>query len=236
MRFERTDELRGVEIVHADLSGARLDNVNLSGARIRESLLVDARISGLITGLVVNDIEVGPLIAAEMERRYPERAKLTPVTADGARIAWAVIEDIWVTLRKRMEVLPEATLHERVDGEWSALETVRHLIFVTDGWISNTVLGEPAPYHPFDMPPSFITDPETLGIDVGADPLYRDVIAVRAERMKVVGDLVGSLTDSDLDRRCGEHTLLQCLHVVFDEEWYHHWFANRDLDRLAGTA
>ena len=52
MRFENTDELRGAEFV----------NVDLTGARFKEALLVNVRMSGLIEGLIVNDIEVAPLI------------------------------------------------------------------------------------------------------------------------------------------------------------------------------
>jgi hypothetical protein len=68
MRFENTEALRNPEFV----------NVDLTGARFREALLVDVRVSGLIKGLIVNDIEVAPRISAEMDRRYPERTKLAP--------------------------------------------------------------------------------------------------------------------------------------------------------------
>ena len=76
MRFENTDELRAAEFVNVDLSQARFRNVNLTGARVMEAMLVNAWFSGLIHGLVINDIEVAPLIASEMDRRFPERAKL----------------------------------------------------------------------------------------------------------------------------------------------------------------
>ena len=66
-------DCEGVEVTNIDLSGARLRNVDLTGARVMEANLVNARFSGLIIGLVVNDIEVAPLITAEMDRRYPER-------------------------------------------------------------------------------------------------------------------------------------------------------------------
>ena len=37
-----------------------------------------------------------------------------------------------------------------------------------------------------------------------------------------------------LGQRCGEHTVNKCLRTLFDEEWHHNWFANRDLDALEG--
>ncbi len=232
MRFENTGELKGAEFVNVDLSDTRFQNVNLSGVKAMEAMLVGARFSGLITGLVINDIEVAPLIRAEMDRRYPERTKLIPGDAAGVRDAWSVVEGLWATTKKRAGGLPEQLLHERVDGEWSFLETVRHLIMVTDGWISGTVLGRTGHFHPFGVLPSFITDPESFGIDVTADPSFDEVVAAREERMAVVRELVGDLTDEGLGRQCGEHTVLRCLWTLFDEEWHHNWFANRDLDVL----
>ena len=83
------------------------------------------------------------------------------------------------------------------------------------------------------MPPSFITDVAQFGIDVEADPPFADVVVAREERMSVVRELVTDLTDADLPRTCGHHTLLACLWTLYDEEWHHNWYANRDLDALA---
>ena len=84
------------------MRGARFENVDLTGAVFREAMLVNARISGLIHGLVINDVEVAPLIRAEMDRRYPERTKLTPTSAEGAREAWSVVEALWATTLERV--------------------------------------------------------------------------------------------------------------------------------------
>jgi hypothetical protein len=232
MRFENTDELKGAEFVNVDLSGARFQNVNLTGARLKEAQLVNARLSGLVHGLVVNNVEVGPLIHAELIRRYPERAKLLPSDTPGVREAWLVIEDLWAATKQRVSALPEAILHERVDDEWSLLETLRHLIMVTDAWISGRVLGRTGHFSSFGVLPSFLTDPEPFGIDPAADPSWAEVVAVREERMDVVRGLVAELTDDDLQRKCDDQTVLTCLWTLFEEEWQHNWFANRDLDVL----
>jgi hypothetical protein len=175
MVFENA-ERRGSEFVNIDLSGVRLRNVDFTGAKVMEAMLVNARFSGLIEGLVVNDVEVG-----------------------------------------------------------SFAETLRHLVFVTDSWISNTVLDRPG-HHPLGMPPSFITNPEALGIDVDASPSIAEVTALREDRMGVVRGLVDDLSDDGLRRKCGkqgEHTVLSCLQTLFDEEWAHNYYANRDLDTLS---
>jgi hypothetical protein len=233
VRFENSDELRSAEFVNVDLSGARFQNVNLSGAHLKEALLVNARISGLIIGLTVNDVEVGPLIVAELDRRYPERTQLRPTDAGGVRAAWSLLESLWAETMARATALPEAMLHERVDGEWSFLETVRHLVFVVDLWITGKVLGQSGQdhFHPLGMPPAFM-DPDDFGIDATVDPPLTEVVAARADRNATVRDLVDGLTDADLDRECGDNTLAGCLHVLFDEEWHHRWFATRDLDAL----
>ncbi len=236
MRFENTGELAGAEFVNVDLSGTQFQNVNLSGARVREALLANARFSGMIDGLVINDVEVAPLIHAELDRRYPERAKLRPDDAEGVRAAWSVVEDLWAATTERARALPEETLHARVDDEWSYLETVRHLIFVTDLWVVGPVLGQTVQHHRFAMPPSFLTEPEQLGIDMTADPSFAEVAPVREERMGIVRNLVADLDDEGLRRSCGDQTVLSCLHVLFNEEWHHHWYATRDLDVLTPAA
>jgi DinB superfamily/Pentapeptide repeats (8 copies) len=233
VQLEDAQELGpGREYSDVDLSGTRFRNVNLTGARFAEANLVNARFSGLIHGLVINDVEVAPLISAEMERRYPERAKLLPTTAAGARDAWSVIEALWDATKARARTLPPDLLRERVDGEWSFLESMRHLVMVTDGWIGGTVLGRSGHFWPAGVLPSFLTDPAAFGIDPSADPDLGAVIAAREERIASVRALVDGLRDDDLRRRCGDQSLLECLWTVFDEEWHHNWFANRDLDVL----
>ena len=62
------------------MSDAIFHNVNLRNARIRGAFLNDAEISGDITGMKVNGVLVAPLVEAELDRLYPERAKLYPDT------------------------------------------------------------------------------------------------------------------------------------------------------------
>src|SRR5262245_40830000 len=143
--------LAGARFHQANLAGARFHQVNLagapfegvyladaffravelSGAKSRGSYLRNVEISGELDGLRVNGIEVGPLVEAELDRRYPERAKLRPADAAGFREAWEVIEQLWAETVDRSEQLEEALLHERVDGEWSFIETLPHLVLAT---------------------------------------------------------------------------------------------------------
>jgi uncharacterized protein YjbI with pentapeptide repeats len=87
--FTDDDDLRGATFVAADLSGAVFREADLSGVRMHGVLLVDVELSGLVQGLVVNDVDVGPLIEAELDRRHPERELLRSNEPEGLRRGWA---------------------------------------------------------------------------------------------------------------------------------------------------
>jgi hypothetical protein len=42
--------------------------------------------------------------------------------------AWAMIKDIWTGTIARAKRQPEPVLHEQVEGEWSFVQTHRHLV------------------------------------------------------------------------------------------------------------
>ena len=229
-----------------NLSDAIFHNVNLTGARIRGAALAGAQISGDIRGMTVNGVEVAPLVKAELDRRYPERKALRPKTPQGMREAWTVIEGLWGPTVERARALPAAQLHVSVEEEWTFVETLRHLVFVTDAWIRRTVLGEHDQYDAgglasSDLPPWYQA---ACGLDPSADPTLDEVLTARAERMAIVRHLVDGLGDEDIERRCRanrskgfpadprRYDYRTCLWTVFGEEWQHHRFAVRDLDLL----
>jgi hypothetical protein len=113
------------DFIGEDLSGARFENVNLAGARFVNVALngvvirgawVDMAVDGLIDELVVNGIDVVPLVEAELDRRYPDRVLMRPTTAAEFRAAWDVLERLWDGTVSRARSLPPALLHERVDA------------------------------------------------------------------------------------------------------------------------
>ncbi|HZA76077.1 MAG TPA: pentapeptide repeat-containing protein, partial [Acidimicrobiales bacterium] len=63
------DDLQGSRFEDVDLSGARFHNVDLTGAKIRGALLVDVDIWGRVDNVRINDVDVGPLVEAELNRR-----------------------------------------------------------------------------------------------------------------------------------------------------------------------
>jgi uncharacterized protein YjbI with pentapeptide repeats len=93
-RFERVD-LSGAQLRAVDLTGARFHGVDLRGVVMRGVELVDVDIHGEIGNLTVNGVDIGPLVNAELDRRYPDRAKMRPADPAGFREAWDVVERLW---------------------------------------------------------------------------------------------------------------------------------------------
>jgi hypothetical protein len=242
MPYEKGPSLRGARLEDADFYEARLHGPNFEKARITDAGFNGADISGDIEGLRLNGIEVAPLVTAELERRYPERVKLRAADPEGLADAWTMIEGMWSGTVARARELPEPLLHEQVDDEWSFVETHRHLVLATDCWLRRMVKGIARPYHPWGLGGSWLTDRRSWGIDPDADPSLEQVLELRRERMDEVSEAIGGATAEELERNCvppdtpghprHDHTVLQCLHVILNEEWEHHRYAVRDLEVL----
>src|ERR687898_673972 len=215
---------------------------DLRRVKIVDSWLVDVNVSGLIGDVVVNDVDVTAFVEAELDRRHPERAQVREMqTADDYRKVWDTIERLWSETVARARRLSEDARHERVDDEWSFVETLRHLVFATDAWASRTVLDEPMPYHRLGYPYSGYpaSDAATIGIELEAGPSFDEVIDVRADRMAVMRRIIDGLTDDELERLCAlspapgypdeSRTVGRCLRVVMKEECEHRRYAVRDL-------
>jgi uncharacterized protein YjbI with pentapeptide repeats len=79
------EDLFGARFEEVDLTGARFRTVDLTGVKISGALLVDMDISGDVEHVLVNGVDVAPLVEAELNRRYPDRAKMRPGDAAGYR-------------------------------------------------------------------------------------------------------------------------------------------------------
>jgi hypothetical protein len=238
-RFERVD-LRGAEFQGSDLSGARFRRVALHGAVMRGVELIDVDINGEIVNLTVNGVEVGPLITAELDRRYPDRAAMRPVTPAGFRAAWDTVERLWDGTVDRARLLDPALLHESVDGEWSFIETLRHLVFATDSWVRRVIRGDPSPWDPLDLPWDEMPDKPGIPRDRDARPSLDRVLELRHDRMATVREVIDGLTDESLDGHTApveapgwppprSFPVRECLLGILNEEWEHRLYAERDL-------
>ena len=240
-----TGAFRGASFTGADFTGANFRDCDLPQVKITDSWLVGVSLSGLVGNLVVNDVDVTAFVEGELDRRHPERVQLRDKrTAGDYRAMWDTIERLWAETVARAGRLPEPALHQRVDGEWSFVETLRHLVFATDKWAGYMILDKPMPYHWLGLPqPGFTpADAAALGIDLDARPPLAEVLEVRGTRMRMVRGILDGLTDDDLERVCPRlpapgypaeaRSVGLCLGVVMKEECEHRRYAVRDLAAL----
>jgi uncharacterized damage-inducible protein DinB len=243
-------ELGDVEFRGCEFAGTRFRIIEMNGVTMGGVEFNDVEISGEIGNLKVNGVEVGPLVEAELDRRYPERVKLRPADATGFREAWDVVERLWDDTVERARSLDPELLHESVAGEWSFIQTLRHLVLVTDGWIRRAALGNPSPWHPlglpWDDPDETRPLPAGLTRDRDARPSLDQVLELRRDRMATVRKLVDDLTDESLDAdtepvgapgwpESRSYRPRELLLHVFHEEWEHWFYAERDLDVLTAA-
>jgi uncharacterized damage-inducible protein DinB len=241
-RFDRVD-LSGADLRAVDLANARFRGVDLRGVVMRGVELVNVDIDGEIENVTINGVDIGPLVIAELDRRNPERVKMRPTDPAGFLEAWDIIERLWGQTVERARALDPQLLHESVDGEWSFIETLRHLVFATDAWIRRAILGDPSPWDPLDLPWDEMPDTPGVPRDRDARPSLDEVLELRRERMATVREVIDGLTDASLDRntepvegpgwpRPISYPVRQCLLVILNEEWHHRLFAERDMDAL----
>ena len=239
-------------VVHvgADHQHTTFRECDLRGLRVRGSVLDDVDLwafGGELGSIRVEGIDVTSYVSDELDRRFPERVALRSlVTADDHRRAWDAVTASWSETLGRAERLPEARRHEQVDGEWSVVETLRHLVFAIDLWLGGMVRGDDAPFHPLGLPPGDPTE-ETAELDLtpGADPTWDEVVALHRDRCRQVGEALATTTDDDLAllrtrvpiRAWGEqsHSVGTCLWIISKEHAEHRRYAERDLATLAAA-
>ncbi|MER5184903.1 DinB family protein [Streptomyces sp. NPDC002896] len=235
--------MTGARFYVADLSGARLEQVNMSGVLMRGVELFNVDIMGEVWNLTINGVDIAPLVEAELDRRHPDRAKMRPTDPAGFREAWEILERLWDGTVARARRLSPELLHESVDGEWSFIETLRHLVFATDAWIRRVMLGDPSPWDPLDLPFDQMQDEPGVPRDRDARPSLDEVVALRTDRMATMRQVLNDLTDEQLSSRTvpvtepgwpgpESYPVRDCLLCILNEEWQHRLYAERDLDVL----
>lgn len=160
------------------------------------------------------------------------------------REAWRQNRSDWATTTERVRSMPEGSEHRGVDGEWSMVETLRHLVFVHDSWFRRCVLGLTEPFTPMGLGTPFVPDQDGQGLDRRSTPSLDEVLEVRDQQVSELAAWLAKVTPEQLastapvpsDDRwppyAGGRTVRQCLGTVLDEEWAHHGFCLRDLDKL----
>jgi hypothetical protein len=237
MPEEFEGDLAGAVFWGADLSGARFRDVNLTNAKISHAWLVNVDIDALVDGVVINGVDVTAYVN-ERDPWYPLRAMLRPSGPADMRATWAVLEDEWTKTVTRALALPEDTLHESVDGEWSFAQTLRHLVFAMDKWFTAPILG--GTFHPIGLPNSGSVDFPWPDLDYDLTPSVSEALTVRTDRATRFRDYLATMATADLTRPVevlenGTNPVQECIYTVFEEEFWHNRYAQRDLARLEAT-
>ena len=243
----RTNAFRGATFEQVDLQGATFRESDLRGVRIVGSIVDDLRIDGFdgeAGRVVVDGVEVTAFVRDELDRRFPERVQVRSATsADDLRAAWATVEARWASTVAEAST-DEDACQRRVEGEWSLVETLRHLVFAIDTWVGRMLLRRPAPdaYDPLGLPPTDLPDEDAarLGLTAADQPAsLAEAVAAHDRRRALVREALDGLTDAMLDETrtatfdslSGEvtETVRQCVQVVLREHVEHRRFVLRDL-------
>ncbi len=192
-----------------DLTGAEFRECDLSRVRMVGVVMQDAEIDGLVTNLVVNGVEVMSYVEAELDRRHPVRLLIRSDEPDDLREAWRQLRADWATTAERVRSMPVNSEHHGVDGEWSIVETLRHLAFVHDSWFRRCVLGLTEPFTAMGLgPPSVMAQED--GLEPAAQPSLDEVRTVRVRQAATIETWLDQVTP---------HQLAQTAPVPDDDRW-----------------
>lgn len=96
--YSGTDQFEGARFVRASLKGATLRFSDVRGMTMRgvdlDGLDVDSH--DLFFGtLLVNGVDVVPLVDAELDRQFPGRELQKSQTPEGLRQGWVAVQAAW---------------------------------------------------------------------------------------------------------------------------------------------
>jgi DinB family protein/pentapeptide repeat protein len=227
-----------------DLTDAEFRECDLTRARLVGVVMQDAVIDGPVTNLVVNGVEVMSYVEAELDRRHPVRLLIRSADPVDLREAHRHLRASWAKTLQRLEELPAGSEDQRVGGEWSATETLRHLVFVHDSWFRRCCLGSAEPFTAIGLAPDYVPDQEEQGLDRVTTPSLDEILAVREIQDAELDRWLSAVTAVELSTAApvpaGQgwppyakgKSVLECLRVVLTEEHEHHGFCLRDLTLL----
>lgn len=235
-------DFEGASFVRASLKGATLRSSDVSGVTMRSVEVggLDIDSHDLFFGtLLVNGVDVVPLVDAELNRQFPGRELQKAQTPEGLREGWVAVRSAWATT---VTATPLELVDAHVEDEWSLAETLRHLVLATDAWLRGGIQRVEQPFHELGQ---IFTGAGEMGFDTSIfrtdPPTYDEVLAVRAERQQLVTDFLATATPELLaegrDNPWGgddwHPTVGDCVRVILEEEWAHLRYVRRDLALLS---
>ncbi|GAA4668604.1 DinB family protein [Nocardioides nanhaiensis] len=242
--YSDTDDFQGATFFDLSMRGAAIRQADVRGMTMRGVFLdgLDVDSHDLAFGtLLVNGVDVVPLVEAELDRRYPGRELRSAQTPEGLHEAWMAVQDAWAEM---MASTPPERADEHVRDEWSLAQTLRHLVLATDTWLRKSILDVDQPFHEIGQ---IFDGAEEAGFDcsifrTGPIP-YAEVLEVRAERQQMVTDFLAGVAPEQLAEERADPwggpdgdwspTVGDCVRVILEEEWAHLRYIQRDLALLS---
>ena len=223
-----TDEFAGAIFSRASFRGATLRYSDVSGVTMRsvdvDGLDIDSH--DLFFGtLLVNGVDVVPLVDAELNRQFPGRELQKAETPEGLREAWVAVQAAW---QETVASTPSEMRDAHVADEWSLAQTLRHLVLATDAWLRGAIQRCEQPFHEIGQ---IFTGAAEMGFDMSIfradEPTYDEILVVRAQRQELVTDFLATATPELLaeerDNPWGggdlHPTVGDCIRVILKEEW-----------------
>jgi len=239
--YTGTKEFEGATFLRASFKGATVRFSDVSGVTMRgvdvDGLDIDSH--DLFFGtLLVNGVDVVPLVDAELNRQFPGRELQKARTPEGLREGWVAVQSAW---QSTVSGTPPDLVDAHVEDEWSLAETLRHLVLATDAWLRGAILGVRQPFHEIGQ---IFTGAGDMGFDMSIfrtdPPSYDEIVAVRAERQLMVSGFLETVTTGQLEEERQNPwgggdwrpTVGDCVRVILEEEWAHLRYVRRDLARL----
>jgi hypothetical protein len=229
--------------VDEDLRGAEFRECDLTEARLIGVVMQDAVIDGLVSNLVVNGVEVTDYVEAELDRRHPVRVLIRSEDPADLREAARQLHAAWAATIERMRAAPGIE-RRSVNDEWSAVQTMRHLVFVHDSWFRRCCLGSTQLFTPMGIGPSVEPYREGHGLDLSLDPDLEEIARVRDEQAAELEAWLDKVTAEQLAAPAPVpeddvwppyargRSVRRCLGTVLNETFEHHGFCVRDLDLI----
>ena len=119
------EDRRNAAITDVDFTGARFRGVDLTDVAITDAWVHGVSISGDVTALEVNGVDVTGFVEAELDRRHPVRVLLRSEEPDELRAAWSAIEQQAADTVAAARRLPSELLDERapevaalIEADW----------------------------------------------------------------------------------------------------------------------
>lgn len=229
--------------IDKDLRGAEFRECDLTGARLVGVVMQDAVIDGLVTNLEVNGVEVTEYVEDVLDQRHPVRVLIRSEDPADLREASRQLHAAWSATIERIRHTPGIE-RRSVNDEWSAVQTLRHLIFVHDSWFRRCCLGSTERFTPMGIGTTVEPYHGAHGLDLSLDPTLDEIVSVRDEQTAELEAWLDEITAAQLAARAPVpdddvwppyargRSVRQCLGTVLNETFEHHGFCVRDLDLI----